>query len=199
MRAKLSGAVHKRPEMRLGARAVKLNEASAAPDGSFSGYASLFGVRDTGGDIVLPGAFRACLAARGARGIRMLFQHDPAEPIGVWDDIREDDRGLFVRGRLLAGINRAREVHCLLRNGGLDGLSIGFRVIKGWRGPEPGTRRLAQVDLWEISIVTFPMLGGARVHALKRRSPAPAFMPALEAAARRLSIAADETRKCKRG
>ncbi len=181
------------------ARTASPRAPTPAADGSFSGYASLFGVRDTGGDIVLPGAFRASLAARGVRGIRMLFQHDPSEPIGVWDDIREDGQGLFVRGRLLSGVGRAREVHCLLRSGGLDGLSIGFRVIKRWRGPEPGTRRLAQVDLWEISIVTFPMLGGARVNALKRRSPAPAFMPALEAAARRLSIAADETRKCKRG
>jgi len=137
------------------------------PDGSFSGYASLFGRRDAGGDIVMPGAFRKSLAERGAAGIRMLFQHDPAEPIGVWSEIREDARGLFVSGRLTLGVERAREMHALMREGGLDGLSIGYRTRRGRKDARTGTRRLYEVDLWEISVVTFPMLPEARIAAVK--------------------------------
>ena len=77
--------------------------ASVDEDGTFSGYASLFGKADLGRDIVLPGAFRASLKKRGAAGIKMLFQHDPAEPIGVWSEIREDQQGLFVKGKLRPG------------------------------------------------------------------------------------------------
>lgn len=77
---------------------------AAAPiprGGTFSGYASLFGVEDQGRDVVMPGAFRASIAQRGAANIRMLFQHDPAQPIGAWEEIREDARGLFVRGHII--------------------------------------------------------------------------------------------------
>lgn len=136
-------------------------------DGTFSGYASLFGKADLGRDIVLPGAFRESLRRRGAAGIKMLFQHDPDQPIGVWTEIREDGRGLFVRGRLTAGVARAREVLSLLRAGALDGLSIGYRTVRGRTDRKTGLRELAEVDLWEISVVTFPMLPGARVEAVK--------------------------------
>ncbi len=139
------------------------------PDGAFSGYASLFGVEDMGRDIVLPGAFRDSLAARGARGIKMLLQHKPEEPIGVWEELREDARGLFARGRLMLEVARARETLSLMRAGALDGLSIGFRAIVGHRDTKTGIRRLAKVDLWEISIVTFPLLPQARVAHVKAR------------------------------
>ena len=109
---------------------------------------------DLSGDVIAPGAFRDSLRARGPRGIRMLFQHDPSEPIGMWDELREDARGLFVRGRLLLAVARAREVHSLLRAGALDGLSIGFRAVAGRREARSGIRRLTRIDLWEISIVT---------------------------------------------
>ncbi|MBZ8135512.1 HK97 family phage prohead protease [Afifella sp. IM 167] len=144
---------------------AKLTEVE--PDGSFCGYASLFGRRDMGGDIVMPGAFRKSLAERGAAGIRMLFQHDPAEPIGVWSEVREDASGLFVAGRLTLGVERAREMHALMREGGLDGLSIGYRTRRGRKDARTGTRRLFEVDLWEISVVTFPMLSEARIAAVK--------------------------------
>ena len=136
-------------------------------EGVFEGYASLFGAEDQGRDVVMPGAFRASLARRGAAGIRMLFQHDPAEPIGTWETIREDARGLYVRGRLICGVTRAREIFTLIREGALDGLSIGFRTRKAVRDARTGQRRLYEIDLWEISIVTFPMLSGARVSAVK--------------------------------
>jgi HK97 family phage prohead protease len=141
-----------------------------APDGSFEGYASLFDVKDLGGDVIAPGAFRDSLRARGSRGIRMLFQHDPGEPIGAWDELKEDARGLFVRGSLLLEVSRAREVLALMRAGALDGLSIGFRAVRGHRDARSGIRRLTSVDLWEISIVTFPLLPQARVEHVKAGS-----------------------------
>jgi hypothetical protein len=79
-------------------------------DGRFSGYASVFGEVDLGKDAIERGAFRKSLAERGAGGVRMLFQHDPAEPIGAWKTI-EDSRGLYVEGMLAVGVARAREVH----------------------------------------------------------------------------------------
>jgi len=115
----------------------------------------------------MPGAFAKSIRARGAAGIRMLFQHDPAVPIGVWREVREDARGLFVRGRLTTEVARAREVLALMRAGAVDGLSIGFRTVKGRTDGKTGARRLLELDLWEISVVTFPMLPAARVSAVK--------------------------------
>ena len=142
--------------------------AHVAEDGTFEGYASLFGVADLGRDIVMPGAFAASLKARGAAGIRMLWQHDPAEPLGRWLSIVEDARGLRVRGKLNLAVERAREIHALMREGAVDGLSIGFRVERARPERALGLRRLERLDLWEISVVTFPMLPGARVSAVKR-------------------------------
>jgi uncharacterized protein len=136
--------------------------------GTFEGYASLFNREDMGHDIILPGAFRETLTNRATSSVKLLFQHDPAQPIGVWDEIREDARGLFVRGRLMTEVARAREVLALMRAGAIDGLSIGFKTLKGRRDAK-GIRRLEKVDLWEISIVTFPMLPGARVATIKTR------------------------------
>lgn len=138
-------------------------------DGIFEGHASLFHKEDMGRDMVMPGAFRDSLAERGAGGIKMLFQHDPNQPIGVWLKLYEDARGLYVRGRLMLEIAKAREVLSLIRAGAIDGLSIGFRVIRGLRDQRTGVRRLEKIDLWEISIVTFPMLREARVSSLKAR------------------------------
>lgn len=160
-----------------------------APDGGFEGYASLFNRPDLGGDVVLPGAFRDSLRQRGARGIRMLYQHDPAEPVGVWTHMEEDMHGLFVRGRLATDVRRAREILALMRAGALDGLSIGFRAISARREAKAGPRRLARIDLWEISIVTFPLLPGARVTQVK--APArPSLESSIVAATRLLAAAA---------
>ncbi|MGX1099968.1 HK97 family phage prohead protease [Amorphus sp. MBR-141] len=139
-------------------------------DGSFSGYATLFGRADLSGDVVAPGAFAAGLAAKGAGAVKLLYQHDPAEPIGRWLTIAEDARGLFVRGRLTTETTRAREVRALMREGVLDGLSIGFRTVRARTDRATGHRILMEVDLWEISIVTFPMLPEARARAAKAAS-----------------------------
>jgi Escherichia/Staphylococcus phage prohead protease len=140
----------------------------------FTGYASLFGIPDAAGDIVLKGAFHRSLATRGAAGIRMLFQHDPSEPLGVWLSLAEDDKGLRVSGRLSTSSSRVRDIAALLAEGALDGLSIGFRTLKAARDRKTGLRQLLHLDLWEISLVTFPMLGNARVTELSRpKTPTP--------------------------
>lgn len=160
-----------------------------SPAGEFEGYSSLFGVPDLGGDVVESGAFAQSLALRGAAGIRMLWQHDPAQPIGRWLALAEDAHGLRVRGRLNAAVLKAREVAALMRDGAVDGLSIGFRVVEAGRDRPRGLRRLKRLDLWEISVVTFPMLPAARVAA--RPIPhEPASVPlalAIRRAALRLS------------
>ncbi len=128
--------------------------------GHVEGYAALFGEPDRSGDIVAPGAFAETLRARSA-SVKFLWQHDPAQPIGIWDSIEEDARGLRVKGRLLTALSRGREAATLLNAGALDGLSIGFRTITADRaGPN---RRLTKIELWEISLVTFPMAEHARL------------------------------------
>ncbi|HEX7072578.1 MAG TPA: HK97 family phage prohead protease [Hyphomicrobiaceae bacterium] len=154
----------------MAAREVKLTSLGLKDvtlDGTFEGYASLFHREDLGRDVVMPGAFRESIARRGAAGIRMLFQHDANQPIGTWKKIYEDARGLFVRGQLATEVGKAREVLSLMRAGAIDGLSIGFRTVKGTRDSRTGVRRLEKIDLWEISIVTFPMLPEARVSTVK--------------------------------
>ncbi|KIC17515.1 HK97 family phage prohead protease [Leisingera sp. ANG-Vp] len=128
------------------------------------GYASLFGQTDQGGDVVKRGAYAASLKALKEQGrtVKMLWQHDPAQPIGVWDEVREDQRGLFVRGRILTATPKGAEAAALIEAGAIDGLSIGYRTVKSTRGQD-GSRHLTQVELWEVSLVTFPMLPTARV------------------------------------
>ncbi|MGH1577213.1 HK97 family phage prohead protease [Planktotalea sp.] len=135
------------------------------------GYASLFGQADQGGDVVAKGAYGASLKTLNAQGrrVKMLWQHDPSAPIGVWDDVREDERGLYVKGRLLESVARGREAAALIQAEALDGLSIGYRTKKATRG-EAGTRCLQELELWEVSLVTFPMLPSARVGAKHDRA-----------------------------
>ncbi len=131
-----------------------------------SGYASLFGKRDQGGDVVQAGAYAASLTAlaEGGRRVKMLWQHDPAQPIGVWDEVREDATGLWVKGRILPEVERGREAAALLAAGAIDGLSIGYRTKRAERDGK-GQRLLSELELWEVSLVTFPMLPEARVSA----------------------------------
>jgi len=146
-----------------------------------SGYASLFGKVDQGGDVVAKGAYGKALARLVGKGgsIKMLWQHDPSEPIGVWDEVREDDRGLFVKGRLLPDVARAREAGALIAAGAIDGLSIGYRTLRATKN-DKGQRLLSELELWEVSLVTFPMLPDARVGA-KGDAPEVALMRDLAA------------------
>lgn len=146
---------------------ANLELAGVTGDGVFSGYASVFGEVDLGRDTIERGAFRQSLSERGAAQVRMLYQHDPAQPIGAWKTIREDARGLYVEGVLSPGVARAREVFSLMKTGALDGLSIGFRSVKARTDAKTGVRRILEAELWEISVVTFPMLPSARVSDVK--------------------------------
>jgi HK97 family phage prohead protease len=130
------------------------------------GYASLYGKVDQGGDIVQAGAYAASLRALrdSGRRVKMLWQHDATCPIGVWDIVREDNRGLWVKGRLLDTVAKGREAAALIAAGAIDGLSIGYRTRKASKTAE-GRRLLTELELWEVSLVTFPMLETARVAA----------------------------------
>ena len=144
-------------------------ELKAAPgeDGTFEGYASVFDALDLGMDVVARGAFTKSL---GQRKPKMLWQHSMADPIGVWDEVREDERGLFVKGRLIGEVQKGREALALLKAGAIDGMSIGYRTIEAQ--PEAGgrVRKLIELELHEISIVTNPMLPIAKVTAVKSLS-----------------------------
>jgi HK97 family phage prohead protease len=131
-----------------------------------SGYASLFGAADQGGDVVERGAYGNSLEAvkKAGRSIKMLWQHDPAQPIGVWDEVREDSKGLWVKGRILTDVAKGREAAALIEAGAIDGLSIGYRTLKATKNTK-GQRLLSELELWEVSLVTFPMLPSARVGA----------------------------------
>ena len=168
---------------------------SFSGDGTVEGYASLFGEIDQARDMVMPGAFTQTLKQRGLRKIPMLFQHDPAEPVGIWLELREDFRGLWARGKMIPDVTRARELLALVEAGAVDGLSIGYRTVRGQIEPRTRVRKLYQVDLWEISIVTFPLLAGARVRAVKE-ALAPRHLSPQRAQAERawrsMTVAADE-------
>lgn len=137
------------------------------------GYASVFGVADRGGDRVAPGAFAAGLSRLAAEGrrVKMLWQHDPGRPIGVWDQVREDARGLWVEGRILTELALGREAAALVAAGAIDGLSIGYRTRAAEKAA--GGRRLTEVELWEVSLVTFPMLPAARLSQARTKGEAP--------------------------
>lgn len=142
------------------------DELRLGEDARIEGYASLFNEVDQGGDLVQPGAYAASLAQHAARGsrVKMLWQHQPDQPIGVWDSLHEDDRGLLVKGRLLTETRQGAEAAALVRAGAIEGLSIGYRTVKASRDGQ-GRRRLSEVALFEVSLVTFPMLPAARVAA----------------------------------
>lgn len=135
-------------------------------EGVFAGYASVFGVVDSQQDIILPGAFRATLTGRTS-DIKLLWQHDMREPIGIVEELLEDANGLYVKGRLLLEVTRAREAYTLLKQGVVSGLSIGYSPTRWKRDEKSGIRRLEALDLWEISLVTFPANEAARVTVVK--------------------------------
>lgn len=139
---------------------------SLAGDGSFAGYASVFHVVDTQRDVIAPGAFRLSLKER-TQPVQLLWQHQWAEPIGVIESLFEDTRGLFIKGRLLMEVARAKEAYALLKAGVLKGLSIGYNVTRARRDAETGIRTLLEVDLREVSLVTFPANEAAQVTVIK--------------------------------
>jgi len=138
-------------------------------DGEFTGYGSIFGNKDVGGDIVVAGAFAKSLAEHRQKGttVKMFWQHDSHQPIGKWLDLAEDGKGLFVQGKLNMAVQRAREAHALLKDGDIDGLSIGYGVIDSEPDEKRGALLLKQVKLYEVSVVSMAMNERARVDTVK--------------------------------
>lgn len=138
-------------------------------DGTFEGYGSVFGVVDSYKEIVAQGAFSESLASLKTQGRMpaLLWQHRAGEPIGVYTEVREDTVGLHVRGKLALKTARGAEAHELLRMKALSGLSIGFMTREDSYDKLTGIRTLRKVDLWEVSLVTFPANDAARVSAVK--------------------------------
>lgn len=150
-------------------RSFNLSLKATGDDGTIEGYGSVFGVRDNWDDIIAKGAFAASLAAHKAAGTMpaMLWQHESDEPIGVWTEMKEDAKGLYIKGQLVLETMRGKEAHALLKAGALNGLSIGF-MSKQWSyDTETDIRTLTEVDLWEVSLVTFPANEKARVTNVK--------------------------------
>ena len=135
-------------------------------DGTFTGYGSVNGNVDSYGERVMPGAFAGSLSKHKREGtsVRMLWQHNPNEPIGIWEDLAEDAKGLWGKGRLIMEVQKAREVHALMKANAIGGLSIGYREIKAT--PDGNVRNLEELDLREISPVSFPANRRARIEAV---------------------------------
>lgn len=149
--------------------AVSLELRAVGDDGTVEGYGSVFGVRDDYDDVIAAGAFIESLKSHKAAGTMpaMLWQHDASEPIGVWLEMVEDAKGLRIKGKLALDTTRGREAWALLKMGALNGLSIGF-IAKQWAyDRDTDVRTLTELDLWEISLVTFPANRQARVTGVK--------------------------------
>jgi HK97 family phage prohead protease len=149
---------------------VTFNAKSVRNDGSFEGYASTFGNIDNGYDVVMPGAFTKSLQDRPASRVKMLWQHDPSQPIGVWSTISEDSKGLFVKGRVLREVQKGAEAYALMKEGVIDSMSIGYRTLESDFTKE-GIRQLKELGLMEVSLVTFPMNDQATVTTVKDFNP----------------------------
>ena len=138
-------------------------------DGTFSGYASVFNVVDSQNDIIASGAFKNSLGKKDS--IKLLWQHKMDEPIGVFENIYEDSHGLFVKGRLLLDVKRAREAYSLLKSGAINGMSIGYSVVSAHVGEGDGVRVIEDLDLFEVSLVTFPANENATITSVKSAVP----------------------------
>lgn len=150
-------------------RSFALQIKAAGDDGTVEGYGSVFGVRDNYDDVIAKGAFIQSLKDHKAAGTMpaMLWQHDADKPIGVWTEMVEDEKGLRIKGQLAMETVKGKEAHALLKMGALNGLSIGF-MSKEWAyDRDTEVRTLTAIDLWEVSLVTFPANEKARVTNVK--------------------------------
>lgn len=150
-------------------RSFAIQIKAVGEDGTIEGYASVFGVRDSYDDVIAPGAFAATIAAHKAAGTMpaMLWQHDSDKPCGVWTDLVEDNKGLRIKGKLALATSKGAEAHELIKMSAINGLSIGF-IAKTWSyDRDTDVRTLSEIDLWEVSLVTFPANGQARITNVK--------------------------------
>lgn len=138
---------------------------SVNSDGKFVGYASVFGEEDSYSDIVMPGAFALSLQQdfkAKKRYVPMLWQHNSYTPIGIYPEIYEDSTGLYVEGACNMKVQQGIECHALMEQGALTGLSIGYTTVRSEWDEKSGVRKLLEVNLWEVSPVTFPAGDSAR-------------------------------------
>ena len=144
-------------------------KANGNDNGTFVGYGSIFGNKDLGNDVVEKGAFHRSLTKSGAKGVKMLWQHKTDAPIGIFEEIREDGKGLRVKGKLALGTQNGKEAYELMKMGAIDGMSVGYKADPAKQVYDEKNKRrlLKEVDLMEISLVTFPMNTRARIHAVK--------------------------------
>jgi uncharacterized protein len=146
---------------------------SVKADGTIEGYASIFGEIDSYRDVVVPGAFTKSLderyRAKNRKGVPMLDQHNSWTPIGLWpiESVKEDNIGLFVVGQINMKVQKGVENHALADQGALTGLSIGYNTRDDEWDENGQVRILREVDLWEISMVTFPAGDSARITSVK--------------------------------
>lgn len=150
-------------------RSFSLQIKATGDDGSIEGYGSVFGVRDNYDDVIAKGAFIASLAEHKTAGTMpaMLWQHEADEPIGIWTEMAEDAKGLRIKGQLCLETTQGKEAHALLKMGAINGLSIGF-MSKQWAyDQQTDVRTLTEIDLWEVSLVTFPANEKARITNVK--------------------------------
>lgn len=152
-------------------RSFNLEIKAVQDDGFFSGYGAVFGNIDWYNDVILPGAFTASLAKWRAKNKMppVLWNHNDSEPIGIYTNIYEDEKGLFVEGKLLIDdVPRAKSTHALLKAGAIDGLSIGYSTKKANQQGN-GVRELIEVDIGEISIVTQPANDRSLITSVKSK------------------------------
>lgn len=135
--------------------------------GLFEGYASVFGVKDYDGDVIVQGAFKTSIEKYASSGKRpkMLWQHNPSIIIGKWIELREDEKGLYVKGTLFTDVEKGREAYALMKHGELDGMSVGFNMSEPRY--EDGGRVIDDLDLWEISVVTWGANPDALISSVK--------------------------------
>lgn len=149
----------------------EIDTKSITEDGTFTGYASVFGVVDSHRDIVVKGAFSKSISSRPASKVRMLLEHNHSgEPVGVWKSLVEDDRGLKATGQLILGTTKGRETYELMKAGAYDSLSIGYRTKSARMDKAKGVRMLDEVQLEEISLVNFPSNDQATIQSVKSNS-----------------------------
>lgn len=136
---------------------------------TFAGYAAVFGNVDQGRDLIKQGAFAESLLKWQGKGKlpKLLWQHDPRRVIGTWTELKEDEYGLFGRGKLTEGVQDADEAYALLKDGAVEGLSIGYKTTEDEWDPDTQVRKLIKLDIMEASIVTFAMNESASVTAVK--------------------------------
>jgi len=144
-------------------------ELDADDDGTFEGYASVFNNKDLGNDVIKQGAFSESIKGKKPKQIKLLYQHKTDEPIGVIDSLVEDTRGLKIKGRLAMGTQKGKEVFELMKMGALDSMSIGYRLSPDdyKYSDKLKKRTITNLDLMEISMVTFPMNPKAKITKVK--------------------------------